>query len=326
MNTRSDPTAKADTLAVARRALATEAEGLLALAASLGDDFERAVALLLGVEGRIICAGVGKSGHVARKIAATLSSTGAPAMFVHPTEASHGDLGMIRKGDATLALSRSGETSELSDIVHFARRFGVPLIAITARRDSALGRAADVALVLPDAPEACAETQAPTTSTTMMMALGDALAIALLQRRGFDASAFKVFHPGGALGAMLKTAADVMRSGEARPLVAAGAGLGEAVAEISAKRLGCVGVVDAKGALIGVLTDGDLRRMIAAGKRCETVDEAMTRAPVSVAPAALAGAVMAEMNARQITQVFVVEDGRPVGVVHLHDLLRAGLA
>jgi arabinose-5-phosphate isomerase len=313
-------------LGVARRVLSIEADALSTLAASLGSDFVRCVEILLATEGRVICVGVGKSGHIARKIAATLSSTGAPALFIHPTEASHGDLGAIRKGDSILVLSRSGETSELSDIVHFARRFGAPLIAMTAARGSTLGRAADVALLLPPAPEACSETQAPTTSTTMMIALGDALAVALLQRRGFDASAFKIFHPAGALGAMLKTASDVMRTGAAQPLVATGSKLADAIAEIGAKRLGCVGVVDGRGKLIGIVTDGDLRRLLASGRAAGTVDEAMTRGPVTVRPDALAGAVLALMNERAITQVFVVDDGAPVGIAHLHDLLRAGLA
>lgn len=310
----------------ARRVLSIEADALSALSESLGGEFARCVDIMLATEGRVICVGVGKSGHVARKIAATLSSTGAPALFIHPTEASHGDLGAIRSGDSILALSRSGETSELSDIVHYARRFAVPLIAMTANAGSTLARAADLALLLPPAPEACSETQAPTTSTTMMMALGDALAVALLQRRGFDATAFKIFHPAGALGAMLKTASDVMRAGDAQPLIASGAKLADAIAEIGAKRLGCVGVVDGSGALVGVVTDGDLRRLLAGGRSVEKVDEAMTRSPVTVRPDALAGAVLALMNERAITQVFVVSDGAPVGVVHLHDLLRAGLA
>jgi arabinose-5-phosphate isomerase len=311
---------------VARRALTIESEALSALAASLGAEFVRCVEIMLATEGRIICVGVGKSGHVARKIAATLSSTGAPALFVHPTEASHGDLGAIRKGDSILALSRSGETSELSDIVHYARRFGVPLIAMTANGGSTLGRAADLVLLLPEAPEACSETQAPTTSTTMMMGLGDALAVALLQRRGFDASAFKIFHPAGALGAMLKTASDVMRTADARPLASSGAKLADAIGEIGAKKLGCVGVVDAHGVLVGVITDGDLRRLLASGRTAASVDDVMTRKPVTVPPEALAGAVLAMMNEKAITQVFVTDGGAPVGIVHLHDLLRAGLA
>ncbi len=256
-----------------------------------------------------------------------MASTGTPAYFVHPTEASHGDLGMVApNADVVLALSRSGETAELNDIVAFTRRFGVALIAMTADPNSALAAAADHVLVLPDAPEACAEVAAPTTSTTLMMALGDALAVALLRRRGFDAEQFKLVHPGGRLGAMLTTARDLMQSGDATPLAPLGASLTEAVAEMSAKGLGCVGVVDGAGALCGIVTDGDLRRMLAAGRADATVDAVMTRAPTVVAPGALAATALQIMNDKRITQLFVVEDGAPLGVLHMHDVLRAGIA
>jgi arabinose-5-phosphate isomerase len=312
-------------LDIAKRVLTLEAAALNQLAGSLGAEFERATDALISVKGRVICAGIGKSGHVARKIAATFASTGTAALFVHPAEASHGDLGMIAAGDAVLALSKSGDTSELSDLVHYTRRFGVKLVAMTAERNSALAKAADVALILPDAPEACAETRAPTTSTTLMMALGDALAVALLERRGFQASDFRTFHPRGKLGAMLLKASDVMRAGKDLPLIKSGAPLADGVAEISRGGAGCVGVLSG-GLLIGVITDGDIRRMVAKGKIASAVDEAMTRVPVTAAPDALAASVLHTMNEKKITQVFVVEGARPAGLIHLHDLIRAGVA
>jgi arabinose-5-phosphate isomerase len=317
---------EASDIAIARRVLALEIEALSALSAGLDASFSRAVDIILSARGRVICSGVGKSGHVARKIAATLASTGTPAHFVHPTEASHGDLGMISSEDVVLALSKSGETSELSDMIHYTRRFGIPLISVTAGAASALGAAGDVALILPDAPEACGETQAPTTSTTLMMALGDALAVALLERRGFKADRFRIFHPGGKLGAMLTTAADVMHGGEELPLVRLGTPFREGVARISQKGFGVVGVVDSIGHLKGVVTDGDLRRFIASGAAAERIEDVMTRSPLTVTPDTLAPSVLRKMNERKITQVFVVSNEFPVGLVHLHDLLRAGVA
>ena len=312
-------------LDVARDVLTREAAALGALADALGDAFVAAVDRLHGCKGRIISAGIGKSGHVARKIASTFSSTGTAAYFVHPGEASHGDLGMIQPEDVILALSRSGETAELDDLVHYSRRYSVPLIAMTMAPESALGRAADIVLKLPQIEEACGETGAPTTSTTMMMALGDALAVAVLRRRGFDAGNFKILHPGGKLGAMLKTAADIMHRGEDMPLIKSGAALNDGLSEISAKSFGCVGVIADDGALIGVITDGDVRRMVARRDTPRVVDEAMTRAPVGVRPDALAASVLQLMNDRKVTQVFAVDAGKPVGIIHLHDLLRAGI-
>ncbi len=311
---------------IARRVLELEAAALVRLGAALDDSFSRAADVILAAKGRLICAGIGKSGHVARKIAATLASTGTPAYFIHPTEASHGDLGMIGRDDAVLALSKSGETSELSDLIHYTKRFEIPLIAMTAGAGSALARASDIVLLVPDAPEACAETHAPTTSTTLMMALGDALAVALLERRGFKATSFKTFHPGGRLGAMLLKAEDLMHSGETLPLIPLGAPLKEGVAVISGKGWGCVGVVAPDGALVGVVTDGDLRRLLTSDAAARLVEDAMTRNPVTTAPDSHAGAVLRSMNERKITQVFVVDADRPVGLVHLHDLLRAGLS
>lgn len=312
-------------IATARRVLALEIEALRTLSEGLNEPFDAALDAIIGARGRVVCAGVGKSGHVARKIAATLASTGTQAYFVHPTEASHGDLGMISPNDVVLALSRSGETSELSDMIAYARRFAIPLIAMTAKAGSALGRAADVSLLIPDVAEACAETNAPTTSTTLMMALGDALAVALLERRGFKADDFKLFHPGGKLGSMLRTAADVMHAGAALPLQPSGTALRPAIAVMSAKGFGVLGVTAPDGALCGVVTDGDLRRFLASGVHADTIDDIMTRSPGTTASGALAADVLRTMNERKITQVFVVEEGRPIGLVHLHDLLKIGL-
>lgn len=322
-----------DDLAAARSVLATEAAGLRALSASLDGRFADAVALLAGLSGRVVVSGIGKSGHVARKIAATLASTGTPALFVHPAEASHGDLGMVLDADGVLALSNSGETAELADLVAHARRFGLPLVAVTGRANSTLARAADVALVLPAAPEACAVTGAPTTSTTMQMALGDALAVALLQRRGFTAGDFRTFHPGGSLGARLRRVRELMHAGDAVPLAARGTPMPDALVLMTARSLGCLGVVDAQGALAGIITDGDLRRAMdpaqaGPGLLSRTVEQVMTPSPGTIGPDALAAEALRRMTARArpITSLFVVEGGRPVGLLHLHDLLRAGLA
>ncbi len=313
-----------DAVAVGRRVLATEAQAISVMADELGEAFVKAVEILFACKGRIVLTGMGKSGHVARKIAATMASTGAPAMFVHPAEASHGDLGMIGVDDVILALSRSGEVRELADILAYASRFGIPLIAITANPGSALGKAATVVLQLPDAPEATGEVSAPTTSTTLQIALGDALAVALLERRGFTARDFHVFHPGGKLGAMLRTVGDLMHKLEEAPLAAEHTPMPEALRVMTERRLGIVGVVSAAGALIGVVTDGDLRRNFEdlPGK---TVGEIMTRNPKSVTPETLAGDAARLMNDSRITALFVVRDGRPVGVLHVHDVLSAGV-
>ncbi|MEZ6028738.1 MAG: KpsF/GutQ family sugar-phosphate isomerase [Hyphomonadaceae bacterium] len=313
-------------IATARRVLALEAEALGQLSRSLDDRFVAAVDAMLAAKGRVICTGIGKSGHVARKIAATLASTGTQAYFVHATEASHGDLGMIGQGDVILALSKSGETRELADLLSYARRYSIPLIGMTAKAESTLGRAANILLLVPDAAEACAETNAPTTSTTLMMALGDALAVALLESKGFKADHFKVFHPGGKLGAMLRTAADVMHTSADLPLVAAGTAFIEAVKAMSGKGFGVLGVVAPDGRLAGIVTDGDLRRHLTSGKSVSVIDDVMTRSPRTAEPGSLAADVLRTMNERKITQVFVLDDGKPVGLIHLHDLLRSGLA
>lgn len=313
-------------LASGRRVIDIEARALAQMSAALGEAFASAVDLLARAHSRIVCAGVGKSGHVARKIAATLASTGAPSQFVHPTEASHGDLGMIAGGDVLIALSRSGETQELGDLIHYCKRFSIPLVAMTASADSTLGNAADIALVIPDAPEACAQTRAPTTSTTLMMALGDALAVALLERKGFTADDFRTFHPGGKLGAMLRRVGDLMHGGQAVPLVAAGTAMADALDVLSEKGFGCLGVTGPDGELIGMVTDGDIRRLVATGGRAERIDEAMTRDPVTVRPDMLASSALKLMNERKITQILVVEGARPAGVIHMHDLLKAGVS
>lgn len=321
----SDPKSR-DILASGRRVLEIETRALADLRDSLGADFVSAVDQLDSAKARIVCAGVGKSGHVARKIAATLASTGAPAQFVHPTEASHGDLGMIAGGDVVIALSRSGETAELGDLIHYCKRFSIPLVAITAAAQSTLGKAADVALVIPDAPEACAQTRAPTTSTTLMIALGDALAVALLDRKGFTADDFRTFHPGGKLGAMLRRVSDLMHAGDDLPVVESGAAMVAALEVLSEKGFGCLGIVSAGGALVGMVTDGDIRRLVATGRQATTIDEVMTRDPVTVEPDMLASAALKLMNEREITQILAVENARPVGVVHMHDLLKAGVS
>ena len=313
-----------DFLKTARRVIARESEALSMLGDSLGDSFEQAVTLILASKGRVIVSGMGKSGHIARKIAATFASTGTPAHFVHPAEASHGDLGMVTKGDVVLVLSNSGETSELADIIAHTRRFGIPLIAVAARAESTLMRQADVAILLPPAAEACDTGIVPTTSTTMTLALGDALAIALMEHRQFTPEHFRMFHPGGKLGAKLLKVRDLMHSDV--PLVTETTPMSEALLQISQKGFGVVGVTDAQGQLLGIITDGDLRRHMA-GLLAMLAGDVMTRAPRTVAPAALAEQALAIMNDRKITCLFVVEPGTQtaIGIVHIHDCLRAGV-
>jgi len=313
-----------DAISVGQRVLNAEAQALAQLSSSLDESFIRAVEAMFDASGRVVCTGIGKSGHVARKIAATLASTGSPAMFVHAAEASHGDLGMIGQGDVVLALSKSGEARELSDTLTYAKRFSIPIIAVTAVADSQLGRAGDILLLLPDAPEATAEVSAPTTSTTLQMALGDALAVALLERRGFTATDFRVFHPGGKLGAMLRTVGDLMHGEGELPLTREDAPMAEALLVMSEKRFGAVGVVAQDGSLSGLITDGDLRRHMD-GLMSHVAGEVMTRAPLTINPGALAAEALKIMNERRITVLFVVDQSRPVGILHVHDLLRAGV-
>ncbi len=316
-----------DDIASGRAVIEAEAAGLQARAASLGEAFGAAVVALAGARGRVVVSGMGKSGHVGRKVAATFASTGTPAQFVHPGEASHGDLGMIVPGDAVLALSNSGNTAELTDLIAHARRFALPLVAITAGADSALARAADVALILPRVAEACPMGLAPTTSTTMQLALGDALAVALLHRRGFTADDFGVFHPGGRLGAQLSRVADLMHGPAELPLCDPATPLRQALIVMTGRHFGCVGVADA-GKLAGVITDGDLRRALNAGAT-DLLDrpaaEVMTRNPLTVPPTTLAAEALRRMNDRKVTALFVTEEARPVGILHVHDLLRAGV-
>jgi arabinose-5-phosphate isomerase len=313
-----------DAAEVGRRVLQTEAQALLGFAERLDGGFSDAVEMLHKVRGRVVLTGVGKSGHVGRKIAATLASTGTPSFFVHATEASHGDLGMVGPEDAVLAVSKSGETRELADVLAYCKRFGIPLVAMTARADSALGSSADVLLLLPDAPEAADGVDAPTTSTTLQIALGDALAVALLERRGFTALDFRVFHPGGKLGAALRTAGDLMHGRKELPLVTPETPMAQVLLVMTEKRFGCVGVVDDGGRLEGLITDGDLRRHMD-GLFDRTAGEVMTCGPKSITPATLAGEALKLMNDSRITVLFVVQDGAPVGILHVHDVLRAGV-
>ncbi|MBO0715888.1 MAG: KpsF/GutQ family sugar-phosphate isomerase [Rhizobiales bacterium] len=317
-------------LASAFRTLDTESEGLAALTAAMGGGlaapFAAAVETIRAARGRVIVTGMGKSGHIARKIAATLASTGTPAFFVHAADASHGDLGMITSDDVMLALSWSGETEELKDLINYSRRFRITLIAVTVNLESTLGKAADIVLALPSAREACPHNLAPTTSSLVQLALGDALAIALLESRGFTAVDFGIFHPGGKLGAALKFVRDVMHPGVAVPLIARGAPMSEAIVEMSAKGFGCVAVTEPNGKLAGVITDGDLRRHMGAHLLQTPVDAVMTASPKTVRPNQLVGEALQLLNASKITALIVVEAGRPVGIVHFHDLLRAGVA
>jgi arabinose-5-phosphate isomerase len=313
-------------VATGRRVVALEAEALAALASSLGASFAASVETILGVTGRVIVSGMGKSGHVARKIAATFASTGTPAHFVHPGEASHGDLGMIAGGDVVLLLSNSGETPELADLIAYTRRFRIPLIGVAGRAESTLIRQSDIGIVLPPAAEACPMGLAPTTSTTMTLALGDALAVALMEHRRFGPEDFRGFHPGGRLGARLATVADLMHRGEEMPLIGPGAPMAEALIEMSRKGFGVIGVVEGER-LAGVITDGDLRRNME-GLLARSAGEVMTRNPRVIATTALASEALGVMNAAKITTLFAADPAAPeraAGILHIHDLLRAGV-
>lgn len=313
----------------AARTVRLEAEGLTALEDALqnglGKPFSQAVKTLAAARGRVIVSGIGKSGHVGQKIAATFASTGTPAFFVHPSEASHGDLGMITPDDVILAISWSGETVELKNIITYSRRFSVPMIAITSRQTSALGSQSDVCLELPRAKEACPHGLAPTTSTTMQLAMGDCLAVALLEAKGFTAHDFKVFHPGGSLGASLKYVGDLMHTGDKVPVARSDEPMAAALVTMTAKAFGCLGIVDKKGKVVGIVTDGDLRRHMDSGLVDKATKDIMTKNPKTVEPGMLASAALEMMNASRITALFVVEKGRPVGIVHVHDMLRAGV-
>jgi arabinose-5-phosphate isomerase len=315
----------------AQRTLETGSAGIAALAAALqgalGAAFAESVDLIRQAKGRVIVTGLGKSGHVARKFAATLASTGTPAFFVHAAEASHGDLGMITQDDVIVALSWSGEQPEMKNLVNYSARFAIPMIALTSNAQSSLGQAARIVLELPKAREACPHNLAPTTSTLMQAAIGDALAIALLESRGFTALEFANFHPGGKLGAMLKHTSDLMHTGDALPLKPLGTGMSDALVEMSAKGFGCVAIVDARGLIAGIITDGDLRRQMRRPDLLSaTVDEVMTRNPRTIARDSLASEALELLNSSKITTLIVTDAGKPVGIIHLHDLLRAGVA
>ncbi|NNF76474.1 MAG: KpsF/GutQ family sugar-phosphate isomerase [Rhizobiales bacterium] len=316
-------------IASARRTLQVEADGLKHLSASfdgpLGIAFIKAIETIENATGRVIVCGVGKSGHIARKIASTFSSTGTAAYYVHPTEASHGDLGMIAPDDVLLIISNSGETAELRDILSYSRRFAVPLIALTSKPDSALGGAADIVLELPRHAEACPNGLAPTTSTTLQLALGDALAIALLENKGFSPNDFKVLHPGGRLGASLSYVRDVMHGMPELPLVKPDTVMSDTLVVMTSKRFGCAGVIDGDGNLVGVITDGDLRRHMENDLLGNNAGTVMTPDPVVSSPDDLASAVLELLNSRKITSLFVTEHGKPVGIVHIHDILRLGV-
>jgi arabinose-5-phosphate isomerase len=317
-------------IACGLRTLEAEGGGIDALAVAmrngLGAPFVAAIDLIRAAQGRVIVTGMGKSGHIGNKIASTFASTGTPALFVHPAEASHGDLGMITKSDVVLALSWSGETAELKNITDYSRRHNIALIAMTASAESTLAKAADVVLTLPQAREACPHNLAPTTSALMQLALGDALAIALLESHGFTALDFGLLHPGGKLGALLKTVRDMMHSGERVPLAPLGTRMSEAIIEMTTKGFGCVGIVDTRGLLVGIITDGDLRRHMRNDLLDTRVDDVMTRKPKTVRPDQLISETLDLLNTMKVTALFAVESGKPVGVIHVHDLLRAGAA
>jgi arabinose-5-phosphate isomerase len=323
--------AAAGDLASARRVLTSASEALASLADTLDGDFTRAVGVMLAATGRIIVSGMGKSGHVARKIAATLSSTGTPAYFVHPAEASHGDMGAITRQDVLLLLSWGGETAELSDLITYAKRYRIPIVAIGANPDSTLIKAADATLLLPRAPEACPMGLAPTTSTTMMLSLGDALAVALMERKGFSPDQYRDFHPGGSLGRALIRVSDLMHSAEKIPLAREDASMREVLLVMTERRFGCVGLVDSRGGLTGIITDGDLSRHIDGDDfLARKASDIMTRNPKIAEPGQLAAEALAFMNENKITRLFVLapEDAgkKPVGILHIHDCLVAGIA
>jgi len=314
----------------ALRTLDAEASGITALAdalqSDLGPAFEAAVDLIRNAKGRLIVTGLGKSGHIGKKMAASFASTGTPAFFVHAAEASHGDLGMITPDDVIMALSWSGETAELKNLTNYSRRFRIPLIAVTSESDSTLGAAADVVLTLPKAREACPHNLAPTTSSLMQLALGDALMVALLESRGFTALDFGALHPSGKLGAMLKFVRDLMHKDDAVPVKPLGTKMSDALVEMTSKGFGCVGITDPAGQIVGIVTDGDLRRHMRPDLMTASVDEVMTKNPKTISPDLLASEALEILNASKITALIVTEGKKPVGIVHLHDILRAGVA
>jgi len=317
-------------LLTALRTLEVEAAGLNRLAQSLAgpiaENFLATIAIIKEAQGRVIVSGMGKSGQIGRKIASTLASTGTPALFLHPSDASHGDLGMITPNDVLLVLSWSGETQELKDLVAYSRRFSVPLIAITSKQASTLGKAADVVLTLPKHEEACPNGLAPTTSTTMQLVIGDALAVALLEDKGFNSVDFKTLHPGGKLGAALSFVRDVMHTGDAIPLLPVNASMSDALLKMTEKSMGCLGLTDDNGNLAGIITDGDLRRNMSESLLQATVSDIMTPDPITIGPDELASTALETINNSEITSLFVTENKKPVGIIHIHGLLHAGVA
>jgi arabinose-5-phosphate isomerase len=314
-------------LETARRVIRAEADALITLAGTIDDSFSDAVDLILNAKGRIIISGIGKSGHIARKIAATLASTGTPAHFVHPAEASHGDLGMVTRSDLVLAISNSGEAPELANLIAYTQRFAIPLIGITSRAKSSLALQSDIVLLIPKLSEACSTGVVPTISTTMTLALGDALCVAIMEHRSFTPDNFRDFHPGGKLGAQLSRVGDLMHKNDAIPLVGEKAPMSNTLLTISQKGFGVVGVLDDNGYLCGIVTDGDLRRNMA-GLLDLTAGEVMTRAPGTISPTSLAEEAVNIMNERKITCLFVVNPEnsfKVVGILHIHDCLRAGI-
>ncbi|MFY9288797.1 MAG: KpsF/GutQ family sugar-phosphate isomerase [Alphaproteobacteria bacterium] len=320
------PMTDANLLATAQHVLIAESAALTEMAGQLGADFIKAVHFLVNCKGRVIVSGMGKSGHIARKIAATMASTGTPSHFVHPGEASHGDLGMIMKDDVVIALSNSGETAELTDLVSYTRRFSIPLIAITRKSQSSLGGAADVTLELPNAPEVCPMGLAPTTSTTMQLALGDALAVATLECKGFTAEDFRNFHPGGKLGKILLRVNEIMHSGSELPVALESDVMSNVLVIMTEKRFGCAAIVNKDGMLSGIITDGDLRRHMQGDLLKKSAADVMTKNPLSIQPQMLAAEAIKILNETKRTQLLVAENGKPVGILHIHDLLRAGIA
>lgn len=314
-----------DDLSTARRVLGIEANALNSLAANLGENFILTIEVLSKIKGRVIISGMGKSGHIAKKIAATMASTGTPSFYVHPGEASHGDLGMITKDDAVLVLSNSGETTELADLIAYCKRFDIPLISMTSRKNSTLDTAATISFVLPPAPEACPMGLAPTTSTTLMLGLGDAIAVALLERNKFSPSDFQTFHPGGKLGLKLLKVRDLMHSGDELPTATSDMDMSEAILIISAKGFGCLAVVDSQNHLQGVITDGDLRRHMGPDFLAKKTEDLMTVGAQTIGPDALASEAAALMDVKRITNLFVIENNTAIGVLRIHDCLRAGV-
>ena len=309
----------------AKQTIDKEIDALKVMESQLDETLTTALDMMQAARGRIILTGMGKSGHIAKKIAASLASTGTPSFFVHPAEASHGDLGMITEDDVIIAISNSGESKELIDILNYSKRFGIKLIAITKNPESSLGKAGDVVLKLPNNGEACPLGLAPTSSTTATLVLGDVLTVAMINRNGFSKEQFNQRHPGGKLGSVLQKVSDLMHKGDEMPILPLDAGMQDTLLEMTSKRLGCVGFVDESGNLVGMLTDGDLRRCLSVDILSKKAYEVMTKNPKVISPAAMASEAVKLMHDKKITNIFAVENGKPVGVIHIHDCLNSGV-